>query len=73
MLYNQRTVDKVSVIAEEDDGVGDKGLGDTTNSQCTDTLGDLYGGLPELEIFFLTIKISYFQSMSIQIKGIPPY
>jgi hypothetical protein len=73
MLNNQRTVDKVSVIAEEVDGVRDKGSGDTTKSQCTDTLGDLYGGLPDLEIFFLTVKISYIQNMSIQFKGFPLY
>jgi hypothetical protein len=73
MLNNQGTMDKVSVIAEEVDGVGDKGSGDTTNSQCTDTLGDLYGGLPDLEIFSLTVKILYFQGMSIQIKGFPLY
>jgi len=42
------------------------------HKQCRDTLGDLYGGLPDLGIFFLTVKISYFQSMSIQIKGNPP-
>jgi hypothetical protein len=71
MLNNQLTMGKESVIAEEVDGVGDKGSGDTTNSQCRDTLGDHYGGLPDLGMFFLTVKISYFQSMSIQIKGTP--
>jgi hypothetical protein len=34
MLNDHQTVDKESVIAKEVDGVGDKGSGDTTNSQC---------------------------------------
>jgi hypothetical protein len=39
-------------------GVGDKGSEDTTNSQYRNTLGDLYGGLPDLGLFFLVVKLS---------------
>jgi hypothetical protein len=39
-------------IAEEVDGVEDKGLGDTTN-QCRDTLGGLVEHVPQISMMML--------------------